>query len=533
MAEIPDSTGPNLSSDGNIVVANPQAEVQVKSSNAEPDHASTSGDQEDETDSSNGDDLDQPAGNITPAKSRVVGNTIMETPHATTRPDSNSLANDDHAPYSTAQEAPASDTAMLGTDNADSPTAQAQMKRAARAESVQKDSPLLPVEVVRRNGMMPDSDAETEPTSPSRASPDPAATSEPYEARDVAFAAASGSMAAVGTESGSLASSTKRKVSEDEEEGRDMSVSSKKRKIDTPKVVDEQYDSDEIDETVLKQEEEGDEDAEPDVRAAPPRKKGRSVTSARSTKSTSPKRSTQPNSSPVVVVPAQRTAKKRTAASNSPPSSAASSMLTGKVPHILLSNDSACRKGATAAFLKKQGATIIDDVKTRRTHFVCVLKGDRLTTTAKVLRSLALGKLVVTEDWITESKKAGYLLEPEDFVHEDLLPTMNIDRRTVFQDKNLFFTKALVKAYGKGWKDIQDLAKEAGASHIEEGDSGTFGVLKEGRTEVICFGKEADDADVLRLQKTHHVKVYHKNLLTQSMLKGELDFDGEEHVLSG
>jgi hypothetical protein len=372
-----------------------------------------------------------------------------------------------------------------------------------------------------------------EPDSPSRASPDPAATSEPYEARDVAFTAASGSMAAVGTDSGSLPTSTKRKVSEEEEEWQDMSVSSKKRKIVTPKVVEEQYESDEIDETTLKQEEEDDEDAERDVMAVPTRKKGRSARSARLVKSTSPKRSTQPNSSPVVVVPAQRTTKKRTAASNSPPSSAASSMLTGRVPHILLSNDSACRKGAIAAFLKKQGATIIDDVKTRRTHFVCVLKGDRLTTTAKVLRSLALGKLVVTEDWITESKKAGHLLEPDEFVHEDLQPTMNVDRRSIFQDTNLFFTKALVKAYGKGWQDIQDLAKEAGASHIEEGDSGTFGHLKEGRMEVICFGKEADDADVLRLQKSHRVKVYHKNLLTQSILKGELDFDGEEHVLSG
>jgi hypothetical protein len=511
MAEIPDSTSDEkLSSDSNIVIAKQlQAEVQVKSSNAESDPANTSGDLDDATDSSD-DDLDQPlsdrtakttaVGEITPATSRTVGQTIMETPHATTKNDSNPLANADHAPYSIAQEAPASDTAMLGIDNAASPTAQAQLKRAAAVDSL-KDSPLAPVETAWGNSTTSDSDAEIEHDSPKvmkkygrqqnrrapSTSPDPAATSE-YEAREVAFAAASGSMAGLGTESGSLSSSTKRKASDIGEE-QDLSVSSKKRKIDTPKVVEEQYDepqdgaSDdveptaEIDGTNLKEEEEDEEDTEPDVKAAPTRKKGRPARSARQTKSTSPTGSKPSNSSPVVVVAARRTTKKRTS-TKSPPSSAASSVLTGKVPHILLSSDSACRKGATAAFLKKQGATIIDDVKTRRTHFVCVLKGDRLTTTAKVLRSLALGKLVVTEDWTTESKKAGHLLEPDDFVHEDLQPTINVDRRTIFQDKNLFFTKTLVKAYGKGWKDIQELAKEAGASHIEDGDSDSFGHLK-------------------------------------------------------
>ena len=566
MAEIPDSTSDEkLSSDGNIVVAKQlQAEVQVKSSNAEPDHANAGGDWDDATDSSD-DDLDQPlsdrtaqttaVGEITPATPLAVGQTIMETPHATTKNDITSLANEDQAPYSTAQEAPASDPAMLGNDNAASPTARAQLKRAATVDSL-KDSHLAPVETARRNSPTSDSDAEMEHDSPKgmrkyviqqnrrapSTSPDPAATSE-YEVRDLAFAAASGSMAGLGTKSGSLSSSTKRKASGIEEE-QDLSVSSKKRKVDTPKVVEEQYDepqdgaSDdveptaEIDETNLKEEGEDEEDTEPDVKAAITRKKGRPARSARQTKSTSPRGSKPSNSSPVVVVPAQRTNKKRTS-TKSPPSSAASSVLTGKVPHILLSNDSACRKGATAAFLKKQDATTIDDVKTRRTHFVCVLKGDRLTTTAKVLRSLALGKLVVTEDWVTESKKAGHLLEPDDFVHEDLQPTINVDRRTIFQDQNLFFTKTLVKAYGKGWKDIQELAKEAGASHIEEGDSDSFSRLKAGRMEVICFGKESDDDDVSQLQKSHRVKVYHKNLLTQSILKGALDFDGEEHVLSG
>lgn len=52
---------------------------------------------------------------------------------------------------------------------------------------------------------------------------------------------------------------------------------------------------------------------------------------------------------------------------------------------------------------------------------------------------------------------------------------------------------------------------------------------------VICFGQKGQgqgaDVDVQRLKKIPKVKVYHKNLLTQSILKGELDTDGEEHVI--
>jgi hypothetical protein len=374
-------------------------------------------------------------------------------------------------------------------------------------------------------------------------SSDPAATSEPLDASGVAFMAASGSTGS---------SSAKRKapeIAEDKDEEEDNTPRSSKK----PKVMEEQYnDYEEMPDAIRggaskdsqespsidgmsieKSAEQSDaEDAVPrkGVKPASKSKKGRSAKSPRrKTKSASP---TEPfNSSPAVVVAAQRPTKKRVPTSMSPPSSATSSLLTGKVPNILLSNDSPCRKGGTATFLKKQGATIIDDVKARRAHFVCVLNGDKLTTTAKVLRSLALGKLVVIEDWIIESKKAGKFLDPDDFVHEDLKEAIHIDRRTIFQNTNLFFTQTLAKGYARGWKDIQELAKEAGASHVEEGSSGDFGTFKEGRMDVICFGQAKNDPDVLRLKKSHGVKVYHKNLLTESIRKGELDLDMEEHVL--
>ena len=507
MAEIPDSSL-QPSSDANI-------DVQVKSSNVDDDDANDTSD----------DDLDQSVTihaakplverDATPARSEE--HAVMETPQTTTltnlpRP------NEESAPYSTAQEAPTSETVLLNEVGMGSPTEQVQNNRTARDETL-TGSPLvdsikptndidtpdvspkplktygrqhgrrvalrltseLLVEDTNLTGPEQNSSQTVQraPSNEASGSPDPAATSEPLEPSGIAYMAASGSIGS---------RSAKRKVTEieDDEEDEDSSPNSSKK----PKVMEEQYDDDEemsdavrdgaskdgkespsIDGISIERSEpqsDAEDAVQEDVKPASKAKKGRPANSTRrKTKGTS---STEPlNSSPAVVVAVQRSSKKRAPTSMSPPSSATSSVLTGKVPSILLSNESPCRKGATATFLKKQGATIIDDVKTRRSHFVCVLNGDKLTTTAKVLRSLALGKLVVTEDWVMESKKAGKFLDPDDFVHDELKETIYSDRRAIFQNTNLFFTQTLASGYEKGWKDIQELAKEAGASHVEQG----------------------------------------------------------------
>lgn len=637
MAEIRNSTdGMQPPSDGDIVAAGRPAEVQVKSSNADSSEDAHQGGYDNETDSSDN-DLDQTVtdlpkrpldvGEVTPARARAVNQTIMETPNHTTvrQHDAAVLPNEDLELYSTAREPVTSDTVMLPNSQVDSPTTLALTHRAGKPNSL-KDSPLAPMEIAERANTPSESDTERDDQAPSgrrvflqqvpdisiketssdgaesrpeqdideeneqlRYSPDPAATSDPLDAKGVARAAASGSIAVA-----------KRKFSDvgdedDDDESADHTTSSSKRqKQYGPTVVHEQYQDqvpnptqDDMDEasqdatdsnaisieksdlesdaddadatrneklwnankkgklristrhamksTPSKHEEQSDtEDAELDRDVKPIRSRVKvkpAKTARRSTRGVSTQDEELSNSSPVVVVAAQRPSKKRTRTSNSLPSSTASSTLISQVPSILLSNDSPHRKGATASFLKSHNAPIIDDVKSRRAHFVCVLKGDKLTTTAKVLRSIALGKLVVTANWITESKEAKKLLDPDDFVHPELKPTINKDRHAIFQNTNLFFTKTLANSFGQAWKDIQALAKDAGANHVEEGDSGSFGVFQKGKIDVICFGQKGKDADVGRLQKQARVKVYDKELLIRSVLKGELDLDGEEYVL--
>ncbi len=244
-----------------------------------------------------------------------------------------------------------------------------------------------------------------------------------------------------------------------------------------------------------------------------------------STAASSPSEGVKPESkttkrrlSPQVVIPP----------SSATPTSTATSPLTGRVPKVLLSHDSAFRK-SHSKWLKEQGSEVIDDVRTRRTNFVCVVKNDNVRT-AKVLRSLALGKFVVTESWLTESKKSGQLLDLEEYVHPQI-ENVNVDRRKLFHGKNLFFTSTLAdKVYGVNWDDIYSLCEEVGASAILKGTSGDYGDFSR-TTETICFGATNSDVDVGRLQTQFSCTVFNKSLISHAIISGELDLDLGEFKL--
>lgn len=214
------------------------------------------------------------------------------------------------------------------------------------------------------------------------------------------------------------------------------------------------------------------------------------------------------------------------------PASAGGSPMIGKTPKVLLSSNSTLRKSA-AKWLKEQGSEILDDVKSKRTNFICVVKDDSLKT-AKVLRSLALGKQVVTENWIIDSKKAGEFLDTDDYIHPDIQKTATVQRRNLFHGHNLFFTNTLAdKVYMSGWQDIQSLAKEAGASSVHKGSSADFGQLL-GRQSMICFGADNSDPDVGRLQTQHGCTVYHRSLIPHAVISGKLNLGDEKfHLPTG
>lgn len=226
-----------------------------------------------------------------------------------------------------------------------------------------------------------------------------------------------------------------------------------------------------------------------------------------------PPKSSPRKSSPSVVVPPSSSVR---------PSS---TPLVGKVPKLLLSGTPFGKDTKRIDWLKKQGAQVVEKVPNARTYFVCVVPSGKLHTTAKVLHSLALDKAVVTEAWVAASVKAGELLQFEDYQHDDLLSTAAYDRSRLFKGKMLFFTKQLKQEYGgTGWKDIETLATEVGASRIEFGVARKLADMKGGRNAVVFASK--DDEELAQLLNDGRV-VFHKDMFVQSILRGEVDLEGD------
>lgn len=203
-----------------------------------------------------------------------------------------------------------------------------------------------------------------------------------------------------------------------------------------------------------------------------------------------------------------------------------STPMTGKPPKkILLSNSKFAQGKVASAFLKRHGATIVDDIPNKRTDFICVVGNGELVTTAKVLRSLALGKKVVADQWLEQSMTEGVLLELDGYIHEDLPETTPSDRGELFKDKTLFITDAQVKAYGDGIKSIKELGLAAGARKVESGSAKKASSTPAAST--IILGGDGNDQDAWKLTDEDRV-VYQKGLLTQSVIKGELLVDEVE-----
>lgn len=214
-------------------------------------------------------------------------------------------------------------------------------------------------------------------------------------------------------------------------------------------------------------------------------------------------------------------------ASSTPQSSGAP--MTGKAPSkVLLSKSKFAEDSKAKHWLKKHGAPVDESIPSKRSNFVCVVGTGELATTAKMVLSLALGKRVVTDQWLKDSMQQDQLLELDDYVHDDLADTMHINRSKLLSGKALFVTPALAKAYGSGFAHIKELAAAVGAHRVESGPAHKATLLSHSAT--IFLGLDGDDPDAQRLKEEDGRTVYQKDLLTQSIIRGELLTDGDEFM---
>ena len=565
-------------------------DVQVESSNMEPD-ANTTTNFESEEDTEDESDLDQTysarsqptsarAAEVTPATSHVTEPepvpTIKETPNGKLR--NESVATDDDQPYSTARDVEGMDKAVEGDPrhvvDVDSPSFKVQQRLkgthprlqnhatledadvADRAESEEIDEAVVvrrmpkktygkrsrqgtPQTATKHRELATSELPDTDPSGPlTDGALDDAwkglssqhtavATSDAMEAHDYTTEAARRSLSQV---------STKRKLARHGEDG-DEGSSGKKLKLqrsseehEAPEEVSDGLDGQErlggnaqsLEVEQGPAESAEDEDAENHVSKA---KTGPKAGKGRLQKSTQAQLSADnivvaTRSSPDVVV-------KRSLRTETPASSAATvSPTPGKVPKILLSTDSAASKNISLKkWLKDAGATTTESVPTRGSYFVCVVPRNHTLKSAKVLHSLAMRKLIVTDDWLTESKTAGVMLDPTAFVHKALEDDITHDRSRVFANKHLFFTTTLVADYKLAWADIQAVAKEAGAAEVAKVsfDGHPFS----SNIDAVFFGSGNADNEVSRLIHEYSRTVYSKDYFTHAIISGELKSDAK------
>jgi hypothetical protein len=200
---------------------------------------------------------------------------------------------------------------------------------------------------------------------------------------------------------------------------------------------------------------------------------------------------------------------------------------SGKAPtKVLLSNSTYAEDSKAKTWLKKHGAPVDENIPGKRANFVCVVAVGELLATPKVLRSLALGKRVVTDQWVKLSMEHGELLDLDDYVHDDLAHTMSVDRSKLLHGKALFITSALEKVYGDSFAHLKELAAAVGAHRVEVGAANKTHGMSDAAT--IILGRDGDDPDAKKLTEEDGRAVYQKNLLTQSILRGELLLDHDE-----
>lgn len=193
---------------------------------------------------------------------------------------------------------------------------------------------------------------------------------------------------------------------------------------------------------------------------------------------------------------------------------------------VLLSNSKYAEDSKAKTWLKKHGASVDEKIPGKRSNFVCVVAVGELLATPKVLRSVALGKKVVTDQWVKLSMEHNQLLDLDDYVHDDLAPTMSVDRSKLLEGKALFITSALEKVYGDSFAHLKELAAALGAHHVEVGAAKKTNGMSDAAT--IFLGRDGDDTDAQQLVERDGRTVYQKNLLTQSILRGELLLEHDE-----
>ena len=212
-------------------------------------------------------------------------------------------------------------------------------------------------------------------------------------------------------------------------------------------------------------------------------------------------------------------------------------------PRIVFSNSVVPDKLRMMAFLKKHRATKAD-IRVDDFNFVCVGNGE-LKRTSKFVLGVALGKTIVTDRWITDSVRAGSLLDPAGYLPRDEVHEREwrfglaeaVERGTkgvkIFEGCVVYLTTSICKNSPGVATELECMMRMTGAQRIRLHSPET---TPPGSTEVspsaagaslLASGRhmspfvigDESDSDVARLSKLGWT-VYARDIVSLSILRG-------------
>ncbi|KAL8770637.1 MAG: hypothetical protein Q9209_003705 [Squamulea sp. 1 TL-2023] len=194
--------------------------------------------------------------------------------------------------------------------------------------------------------------------------------------------------------------------------------------------------------------------------------------------------------------------------------------------------------GGSTAYTKFFRQYNIKQVKNMNDCDILCTGKDEVKRTSKLLLAILRGKEVVTDQWITRSVEQKKLLDTAGFVPED--PVREREWGTSLSDAikrgqeglepfegwTINFTPSAKKELGKSWSELKEICLVAGATAVQamiprKSPADTDATI------MIAASNEADQATL----EERGWRVYNKDIITFSALRGGIDADSNEFLI--
>jgi hypothetical protein len=198
------------------------------------------------------------------------------------------------------------------------------------------------------------------------------------------------------------------------------------------------------------------------------------------------------------------------------------------------------QRPSTKKFLQDRFVTVSEHVDST-TDILCIVNGE-LKTTVKILKALALGIPIVSDQWISDSVTARELLPWEGYIAKDLknekLFNVSSDwsaggsskREKLFDGNVVMITPELKTSYGaETFKQLREICQLMGAKELMSTTAAKSPRVND-EDKVIWLARDSKDKLVKQLKQLG-TNVYSKDLLGVSIFRGELALEDEVFML--